>query len=178
MTWRREWDSNPRRLAPQRFSRPPPSTTRPSLPLGVSLGLLVTRSPFPRPAAGSRSVVGAGERAGRRNGGRRMSIEPRVNARHTLQLKAPHVQYRSRTAERCWSGRSGLPAKQLSGVYLDRGFESRPLRQRKPPTPGAVIFLIGRPDRTPGPRAVPSALVEPASTVRAHGHGDRSSGTE
>ena len=29
--WRREWDSNPRRLTPQRFSRPPPSTTRPSL---------------------------------------------------------------------------------------------------------------------------------------------------
>ena len=33
------------------------------------------------------------------------------------------------TAERCWSGRTGLPAKQLSGVNLDRGFESLPLRQ-------------------------------------------------
>ncbi len=29
--WRREQDSNPRYLAAQRFSRPPPSTTRPSL---------------------------------------------------------------------------------------------------------------------------------------------------
>ena len=29
--WRRERDSNPRRLAPQRFSRPPRSTTPPSL---------------------------------------------------------------------------------------------------------------------------------------------------
>ena len=29
--WRRERDSNPRRLAPQRFSRPPQSTTLPSL---------------------------------------------------------------------------------------------------------------------------------------------------
>ena len=28
---RMERDSNPRRLAPQRFSRPPPSTTRPSI---------------------------------------------------------------------------------------------------------------------------------------------------
>src|SRR6185295_7221305 len=31
-------------------------------------------------------------------------------------------------AERCWSGRTGLPAKQLSGVNPDRGFESLPLR--------------------------------------------------
>src|SRR5436853_3254653 len=30
--------------------------------------------------------------------------------------------------ERCWSGRTGLPAKQLSGVNPDRGFESLPLR--------------------------------------------------
>ena len=30
-TWRREWDSNPRRREPHRFSRPAPSTTRPSL---------------------------------------------------------------------------------------------------------------------------------------------------
>ena len=29
--WRREWDSNPRRYYPRRFSRPVPSTTRPSL---------------------------------------------------------------------------------------------------------------------------------------------------
>ena len=29
--WRREWDSNPRILAYRRFSRPEPSTTRPSL---------------------------------------------------------------------------------------------------------------------------------------------------
>jgi hypothetical protein len=42
-------------------------------------------------------------------------------------------------AERCWSGRSGLPAKQLSGVNLDRGFESRPLRQSQPPARLAVI---------------------------------------
>ena len=40
---RRERDSNPRRLSPQRFSRPPQSTTLPSL-----LGILRTcRSPFP-----------------------------------------------------------------------------------------------------------------------------------
>src|SRR3954454_12429560 len=32
--------------------------------------------------------------------------------------------------ERCWSGRTGLPAKQLSGVNPDRGFESLPLRHR------------------------------------------------
>ena len=29
--WRREWDSNPRMLAHRRFSRPVPSTARPSL---------------------------------------------------------------------------------------------------------------------------------------------------
>ena len=29
--WRSGWDSNPRKLAPQRFSRPPPSATRPPL---------------------------------------------------------------------------------------------------------------------------------------------------
>ena len=29
--WRREWDSNPRRVAPRRFSRPVPSTARTSL---------------------------------------------------------------------------------------------------------------------------------------------------
>src|SRR5580692_7365308 len=31
-------------------------------------------------------------------------------------------------AERCWSGRTGLPAKQLSRQNRDRGFESPPLR--------------------------------------------------
>ena len=31
MEWRREWDSNPRRREPHWFSRPAPSTTRPSL---------------------------------------------------------------------------------------------------------------------------------------------------
>ncbi len=36
--WRRERDSNPRRLSPQRFSRPPQSTALPSLRvLGVNL---------------------------------------------------------------------------------------------------------------------------------------------
>jgi hypothetical protein len=30
--------------------------------------------------------------------------------------------------ERCWSGRTGLPAKQLSWQNRDRGFESPPLR--------------------------------------------------
>src|SRR4029077_20762722 len=34
--------------------------------------------------------------------------------------------------ERCWSGRTGLPAKQLSGVNPDRGFESLPLRHLFP----------------------------------------------
>ena len=33
--------------------------------------------------------------------------------------------------ERCWSGRTGLPAKQLSWQNRDRGFESPPLRQIK-----------------------------------------------
>src|SRR3954463_16256130 len=37
--------------------------------------------------------------------------------------------------ERCWSGRTGLPAKQLSGVNPDRGFESLPLRHRFSPRP-------------------------------------------
>jgi hypothetical protein len=32
LSWRRGWDSNPRGLAPCRFSRPEPSTTRPPLP--------------------------------------------------------------------------------------------------------------------------------------------------
>ena len=31
--------------------------------------------------------------------------------------------------ERCWSGLTGLPAKQLHGQKLCRGFESHPLRQ-------------------------------------------------
>src|SRR6185437_4915638 len=31
LSWRRGWDSNPRGLAPCRFSRPEPSTTRPPL---------------------------------------------------------------------------------------------------------------------------------------------------
>ena len=33
--WRREWDSNPRRYYPRRFSRPVPSTTRPSLRIAL-----------------------------------------------------------------------------------------------------------------------------------------------
>ena len=33
--WRREWDSNPRRFDPRRFSRPVPSTTRPSLRIAL-----------------------------------------------------------------------------------------------------------------------------------------------
>src|SRR5207249_8847032 len=32
------------------------------------------------------------------------------------------------TTERCWSGRTGLPAKQLHGQNPCRGFESPPLR--------------------------------------------------
>ena len=35
--WRREWDSNPRRLAPRRFSRPVPSTARTSLQILLHL---------------------------------------------------------------------------------------------------------------------------------------------
>lgn len=38
---RRERDSNPRRLAPQRFSRPPPSTTRTSLQIESILYTLI-----------------------------------------------------------------------------------------------------------------------------------------
>src|ERR1700689_3243835 len=33
--------------------------------------------------------------------------------------------------ERCWSGRTGLPAKQLSWQNRDRGFESPPLRHKQ-----------------------------------------------
>ena len=33
IVWRREWDSNPRKLALRWFSRPVPSTARPSLPV-------------------------------------------------------------------------------------------------------------------------------------------------
>ena len=36
--WRREWDSNPRRLAPRWISRPVPSTTRTSLQIWWSFG--------------------------------------------------------------------------------------------------------------------------------------------
>ena len=38
---------------------------------------------------------------------------------------------RTKTAERCWSGRTGLPAKQLCW-QRHRGFESPPLRQASP----------------------------------------------
>ena len=54
-SWRREWDSNPRRLAPRRFSRPVPSTARTSLRIvlhfrtpkhdTISRGNLSTKNP-------------------------------------------------------------------------------------------------------------------------------------
>ena len=45
----------------------------------------------------------------------------RTPADRTLQRSAWCVQYPSLSAERCWSGRSGLPAKQLSGVTWTAG---------------------------------------------------------
>src|ERR1700744_2884895 len=50
-------------------------------------------------------------------------------------------------AERCWSGRTGLPAKQLSGVNPDRGFESLPLRHRFSLAPdfGPELAALPRP---------------------------------
>src|SRR3954447_3991327 len=63
-------------------------------------------------------------------------------------------------SERCWSGRTGLPAKQLSGVNPDRGFESLPLRHRflpfvfpsAPDRPGGCTQLPGC-ARLPSPEA-------------------------
>src|SRR5438552_7104679 len=42
-------------------------------------------------------------------------------------LRRSAAQFLS-TTERCWSGRTGLPAKQLPGQNPGRGFESPPLR--------------------------------------------------
>ncbi len=46
----------------------------------------------------------------------------------TLALRSPGNKNHHSAAERCWSGRTGLPAKQLHWQNRCRGFESPPLR--------------------------------------------------
>ena len=52
-------------------------------------------------------------------------------------LRRSAAQFLS-TTERCWSGRTGLPAKQLPGQNPGRGFESPPLRF---PVYGEFVFM-------------------------------------
>src|SRR5438067_3043891 len=49
--WRRGWDSNPRGLAPCRFSRPEPSTTRPPLQLSRRARIVPSARRTTRPSA-------------------------------------------------------------------------------------------------------------------------------
>jgi RHS repeat-associated protein len=53
--------------------------------------------------------------------------------------RPPQSQPFEISAERCWSGRTGLPAKQLSRQNRDRGFESPPLRHLLDPTAALVL---------------------------------------
>ena len=85
---------------PQRFSRPPPSSTRPSLRMGI------------------------------------------------LYSQFQRTYNTASGPERCWSGRSGLPAKQLSGVTWTGGSNpplSAKLPGRDPAANDPAVFFGGHP---------------------------------
>ena len=110
--WRREWDSNPRRLAPQRFSRPPPSSTRPSLRVSHrGRGTHPSSASAPASASGfvSPTTIGLG-----RGGGSGLGITRRAarvsRATRTNPESTPHITVP-------WPGRTiPIPARRGAGV--------------------------------------------------------------
>jgi hypothetical protein len=66
------------------------------------------------------------EKIAHRAGNRRLNCAGEI--RYHNRLRSAERWARDAAGERCWSGRTGLPAKQLHWQNRCRGFESPPLR--------------------------------------------------